>query len=187
VSGFGGAVVKNLVMGASRVRPGRRWGQLLTTGHVDRTRVAESAIVGGAKAVGSERPAAQCEALMNRLHDPNYKKCCLTTPQKTGQPRPRGVNAGHPKLPEAVEGRAEPLGGHSDPALHNGGNPHSEFTAWSTDPGIVYGPAMEYGPEGVVLRIPAEGANIVPSLQDIYGESEVLITSSPSPILLDSW
>jgi hypothetical protein len=52
------------------------------------------------------------------------------------------------------------------------------FTSWSEDLGIAYDYAMEEGPGDVVLRIPADGANIVPSLQDIYGEREVLTKDS---------
>jgi len=63
----------------------------------------------------------------------------------------RGVHADHPALSDAEAGNAEPRGGHSDPALHNGGNNRSIFTSWTTDPGIGYDVAGEEEPEGVVL------------------------------------
>jgi hypothetical protein len=89
----------------------------------------------------------------------------------------RGVHEGHPGTANALEGRADPWGGHSDPALHNGGVNQSEFTSWTRDPGIAFDCATECNGPGVVLRIPdADGPGFtrVPS-RDIYGESEVLI------------
>jgi RHS repeat-associated protein len=89
----------------------------------------------------------------------------------------RGVHADHPALAEAKAGNVEPIGGHSDPALHNGGNNRSIFTSWTTDPGIAYDVASEYGPGGVVLRVPAPSvAGRTVESPDIYDESEVLIT-----------
>jgi hypothetical protein len=93
-------------------------------------------------------------------------------------------------MPNAVQGRAEPWGGHADPARHNGGNNQSEFTSWTRDPGIAYDCAMECNGPGVVLRIPdvdAPGFTRVPS-PDIYDESEVLIRGPVSGAdVYDGW
>jgi hypothetical protein len=74
----------------------------------------------------------------------------------------RGVHDGHPDMPNAVRGRAEPWGGHADPARHTGGNNQSEFTSWTRDPGIAYDCAMECNGPGIVLRIPDVDAPDLP-------------------------
>jgi len=91
----------------------------------------------------------------------------------------RGVASDHPGYSDALEGRAIPWGGHSDPALHNDGNTRSEFTSWTTDRSVAVDFATNGGsdPNGVVLRIPnADGPGLirVPS-PNSYHESEVLI------------
>ncbi|WP_413115116.1 putative T7SS-secreted protein [Streptomyces sp. CY1] len=90
----------------------------------------------------------------------------------------RGVPNGHYKYDEAKQGRAVPLGGHDDPASHNGGNTNSEFTSWTTDfDGVAVDAADELGSGGIVMRIPKSAipeSRIVES-PDIYGESEILI------------
>jgi len=89
----------------------------------------------------------------------------------------RGVAFGHPAFDDALKGVAAPIGGHTDAALHNGGNTFSEFTSWTTDRSIALGVAGEGNGPGIVLRIPnQDGAAFwrVAS-PDVYGESEVLI------------
>ncbi|MFJ2198766.1 putative T7SS-secreted protein [Streptomyces violaceusniger] len=95
----------------------------------------------------------------------------------------RGVPNGHYKYDEAKQGRAVPLGGHSDPERHNGGNTNSEFTSWTTDfDGVAVDAADELGPGGIVMRIPKSSipdSRIVES-PDIYDESEILIRGEVS-------
>ncbi|BAS14857.1 hypothetical protein AHiyo8_31600 [Arthrobacter sp. Hiyo8] len=89
----------------------------------------------------------------------------------------RGLHYGHPAYDDALNGIARPQGGHSNPALHNGGRNDSVFTSWTTDESIARDVASEGNGPGVVLRIPdADGPGYVrvPS-PDIYHESEVLI------------
>ncbi|MER5301681.1 polymorphic toxin-type HINT domain-containing protein [Streptomyces lasiicapitis] len=66
----------------------------------------------------------------------------------------RGVSKGHSKHADALEGRAVPFGGHSDPRRHVGGDTGSEMTSWSHDPDIATEFSEENGPGGVVMRIP---------------------------------
>jgi hypothetical protein len=67
----------------------------------------------------------------------------------------RGVPKGHYKYDDALKGRATPRGGHSDPGLHAGGNTESDRTSWTHDyAGVALDAAEEFGPGGVVLRIP---------------------------------
>lgn len=94
----------------------------------------------------------------------------------------RGVHYDHPAYDDALRGTARPWGGHSDPALHNGGQNRSEFTSWTTDEAIAREVASEGNGPGVVLRIANEdgpGYVRVPS-PDVYGESEVLIQGTVS-------
>ncbi|MCA2220590.1 polymorphic toxin-type HINT domain-containing protein [Nonomuraea aurantiaca] len=90
----------------------------------------------------------------------------------------RGIPEGHWFYQSALRGIAPPLGGHSDPARHNGGNTRSKFTSWTTDlDGVARDAAEEMGPPGVVLRIRkgAVSPNRIFESPDIYDESEVLI------------
>ncbi|MCF3129503.1 polymorphic toxin-type HINT domain-containing protein [Streptomyces olivochromogenes] len=66
----------------------------------------------------------------------------------------RGVPKGHLKHADALEGRAVPFGGHSEPWRHIGGDTGSEMTSWTHDVDIATEFADEYGPGGVVMRIP---------------------------------
>ncbi|MET8297583.1 ricin-type beta-trefoil lectin domain protein [Streptomyces sp. NPDC005180] len=67
----------------------------------------------------------------------------------------RGIPKGHPAYDDALQGRAVPRGGHSDPGRHAGGNTESEFTSWTHDyEGVALDAAEELGPGGIVLRIP---------------------------------
>ncbi|MCD9900968.1 hypothetical protein LUR56_15130 [Streptomyces sp. MT29] len=67
----------------------------------------------------------------------------------------RGIPKGHPKYADALKGRAVPMGGHSDPGRHAGGNTNSEFTSWTHDyKDVALDAADELGPGGIVLRIP---------------------------------
>ncbi|MEW1545780.1 RHS repeat domain-containing protein [Streptomyces tsukubensis] len=66
----------------------------------------------------------------------------------------RGVPKGHPKYDDALDGRAVPMGGHSDPGRHAGGNTASVFTSWTHDyEDVALDAANELGPGGIVLRI----------------------------------
>ncbi|MDX3752601.1 polymorphic toxin-type HINT domain-containing protein [Streptomyces sp. AK08-02] len=69
---------------------------------------------------------------------------------------PKGAREEHPKYQDALQGRAVPKGGHSDPELHAGGNIQSEFTSWTHDyEDVALDAAEEFGVEhGLVLRIP---------------------------------
>lgn len=79
----------------------------------------------------------------------------------------RGVPYGHPKYQDALEGSAVPLGGHSDPARHAGGNTDSDMTSWTHDyEGVALDAAEEFGVEkGIVLRI--RRAEIPDGVEDI--------------------
>ncbi|GAA3856708.1 RHS repeat-associated core domain-containing protein [Streptomyces sedi] len=90
----------------------------------------------------------------------------------------RGLCRDHYKFSEGMEGRAVPLGGDADAALHNGGNTNSNLTSWTTDfEDVALDAADEMGPGGIVLRIPEDHvpAERFVESQDIYGESEYLI------------
>jgi RHS repeat-associated protein len=69
---------------------------------------------------------------------------------------PKGIPGEHAAYQDALQGRAVPKGGHSDPALHAGGNTDSEFTSWTHDyEGVALDAAEEFGVEhGLVMRIP---------------------------------
>ncbi|WP_331452520.1 polymorphic toxin-type HINT domain-containing protein [Streptomyces sp. SS162] len=91
----------------------------------------------------------------------------------------RGVPNGHYKYDDALEGRAVPLGGHSDPARHAGGNTDSEFTSWTHDyEDVALHAAEELGPGGVVMRIPhasvpaGRDVRIHGTEREMYEESE---------------
>ncbi|MFK4099665.1 RHS repeat-associated core domain-containing protein, partial [Streptomyces sp. NPDC019531] len=99
----------------------------------------------------------------------------------------RGIGYADANSPEAwrrmyenaLQGRAEPLGGHSDPQLHVGGNTNSEFTSWSTDyEGMALEESYRGNGPGVVLRIPngdGSGYFRVPGISYPYDEAEVTI------------
>jgi RHS repeat-associated protein len=77
----------------------------------------------------------------------------------------RGVPQGHPMYEDALQGRAVPRGGHSDPGRHAGGNTDSQFTSWTHDyEGVALDAAEELGPGGIVMRIPHSR---VPPAQDV--------------------
>jgi hypothetical protein len=81
----------------------------------------------------------------------------------------------------ALQGRAEPLGGHDDPQLHVGGdgNTNSEFTSWTTDyEDMALEESYRGNGPGVVLRIPnadGPGYSRVPGISYPYDEGEVTI------------
>jgi hypothetical protein len=85
----------------------------------------------------------------------------------------RGVAVDHPGLPAALEGRAIPRGGHSDPGFHNAGNTQSEFTSWSTRQSVADEFATSGGPGGVTLHQRVPRSQLIRS-PDGSGESEVL-------------
>ncbi|WP_067969781.1 RHS repeat-associated core domain-containing protein [Nocardiopsis trehalosi] len=67
----------------------------------------------------------------------------------------RGIPMGHPAYDDALQGRAVPRGGHSDPGSHAGGNTRSVFTSWTHDyEDVALDAAEELGPGGIVLRLP---------------------------------
>ncbi len=63
----------------------------------------------------------------------------------------RGVHALHPDLPSAKIGIANPIGGHSDPELHNFGNNKSIFTSWTKNIWIANSFACRRGKGGIIL------------------------------------
>ncbi|MBG0855073.1 ricin-type beta-trefoil lectin domain protein [Streptomyces spinoverrucosus] len=91
----------------------------------------------------------------------------------------RGVPNEHYKYDDALEGRAVPLGGHSDPGRHAGGNTNSEFTSWTHDyEDVALDAAEELGPGGIVMRIPhasvpaGRDVRIHGTEHEVYEESE---------------
>jgi RHS repeat-associated protein len=82
-------------------------------------------------------------------------------PQPGGVAVYRGVHGKHPDLPNARRGKANPWGGSSTPEEHsNDGFVDSEFTSWTTDPGVAEFFARQRGPGGVILHDiiePSEG------------------------------
>ncbi|MER5932485.1 polymorphic toxin-type HINT domain-containing protein [Streptomyces sp. NPDC002054] len=91
----------------------------------------------------------------------------------------RGVPNGHYKYDDAMEGRAVPLGGHSDPGRHAGGNTNSEYTSWTHDyEEVALDAAEELGPGGIVMRIPhasvpaGRNVQIHGTEHEVYEESE---------------
>jgi hypothetical protein len=70
----------------------------------------------------------------------------------------RGVHAGHPALPEALEGRVVPgnVEGTVTPEAHNLGGvaADSPYTSWTHNPKVALFHANKGGPGGVVLRVP---------------------------------
>jgi RHS repeat-associated protein len=91
----------------------------------------------------------------------------------------RGVPNEHYKYDDALEGRAVPLGGHSDPGRHAGGNTDSEFTSWTHDyEDVALDAAEELGPGGIVMRIPhasvpaGRDVRIHGTEHEVYEESE---------------
>lgn len=91
----------------------------------------------------------------------------------------RGVPNEHYKYDDALEGRAVPLGGHSDPGRHAGGNTNSEFTSWTHEyEDVALDAAEELGPGGIVMRIPhasvpaGRNVQIHGTAHEVYEESE---------------
>ncbi|UQI48243.1 DUF6531 domain-containing protein [Streptomyces sp. HU2014] len=80
---------------------------------------------------------------------------------------------------DAKRGVAEPLGGHSDPALHAGGRTDSTFTSWTTDyEDMALEESFRGNGPGVVLRVPNSdgvGYSRVPGVSFPYAEGEVMI------------
>ncbi len=86
----------------------------------------------------------------------------------------RGVHGGHPDLPNAYNGQANPRGGHSDPARHNDFDNESIFTSWTTDRNVAADHATQWGTtEGVILQQTVPRSSLTPS-PDRLMESEVL-------------
>ncbi|MEU7584400.1 DUF6531 domain-containing protein [Streptomyces sp. NPDC041068] len=91
----------------------------------------------------------------------------------------RGVPTGHPMYDDALQGRAVPRGGHSDPGRHAGGNTDSEYTSWTHDyEDVALDAAEELGPGGLVMRIPESEVPASRNIQihdtdhEVYEESE---------------
>jgi RHS repeat-associated protein len=88
----------------------------------------------------------------------------------------RGVNSGHPKYKEALQGIAVPLGTHTDPVLHNTGNTNSVFTSWTYNIETATDFADPEDGGGVILRMKVpinyRGDAISP---DGYAEGEILL------------
>jgi len=86
----------------------------------------------------------------------------------------RGVSADHPDKKAALQGEANPMGGHSDPILHNRGDNESIFTSWSTDREVAQRFAKQDGPGGLILQKEAKKSETVKSPDEV-AESEVLL------------
>ena len=71
----------------------------------------------------------------------------------TGEYLYRGVTHNHWKYEEALEGIAQPRGGHSDPVTHSGGDTRSTFTSWTPDYETASEFSQDEGPgRNIVLR-----------------------------------
>ena len=79
-----------------------------------------------------------------------------------------------PEFADALEGIARPIGGHSDPALHNEFDTYSIFTSWTTKRSVARGFARF---EGVVLECTLPPCRLVKS-PDKNKEFEVLVTGT---------
>ena len=86
----------------------------------------------------------------------------------------RGVHALHPDLPNAKIGIANPIGGHSDPELHNFGDNKSVFTSWTTNIWLANSFACRNGNGGVVLTKIFHRSKLTPS-PDNFQQGEWLI------------
>jgi len=98
----------------------------------------------------------------------------------------RGVHAEHIQLGNALQGKAAPWGGHSDPVLHNAWDNRSIFTSWTTDQATAVRFATENGPGGVMLRQTVPRSSLIKS-PDALWEFEVLRTgpiNGATPIIL---
>jgi hypothetical protein len=103
----------------------------------------------------------------------------------------RGVHPKHPDLPSALQGRANPIGGHADATLHNAGNNQSVFTSWTTDRATAFDFAVgKYSgfddAGGVLLQQRVPRSSLIKS-PDAFGEFEVLRSgpvSGATPIII---
>ncbi|MDQ0781251.1 hypothetical protein [Chryseobacterium sp. W4I1] len=86
----------------------------------------------------------------------------------------RGVCVGHYDYKNAIKGMAVPLGGHSDPGLHNWGDTESVFTSWTTNINVARRFANKNGSGGVILSKEFPIHQIIPS-PDESNEQEILI------------
>lgn len=87
----------------------------------------------------------------------------------------RGVHALHPDLPNAKIGIAMPIGGHSDPELHNLGDNKSVFTSWTTNIWIANSFASRKGKGGIILTKQFHISRLVPSA-DSFQQGEWLVS-----------
>jgi hypothetical protein len=65
----------------------------------------------------------------------------------------RGVHAGHPDVQTALQGGANPIGGHSNPLAHAEGNNFSNFTSWTTNRATAEGYSSLNGPGSVLEQL----------------------------------
>ncbi len=86
----------------------------------------------------------------------------------------RGVHALHPDLPNAKMGIAMPIGGHSNPKLHNLGNNKSIFTSWTTNIWFANSFACRKGKGGIILTKKFHISRLVPSM-DAFAQGEWLV------------
>ncbi len=75
----------------------------------------------------------------------------------------RGVHAIHPDLASAKLGIANPIGGHSDPELHNFGDNKSVFTSWTTNIWLANNFASRKGNGGIILTKIFHRSQLTPS------------------------
>ena len=83
----------------------------------------------------------------------------------------RGVHAGHPDMEAALQGRANPIGGHSNPFDHSDGNNFSNFSSWTTDRATAEGFSNLHGLGGVILEQSVPSSSLIRS-QTPMGEFE---------------
>ena len=86
----------------------------------------------------------------------------------------RGVHALHPDILNAKIGIATPIGGHSDPELHNFGNNKSVFTSWTTNIWLANSFACRKGKGGIILTKVFHKSKLTPST-DKFQQGEWLV------------
>jgi len=106
----------------------------------------------------------------------------------------RGVHAGHPALAAALQGVVIPgkIDGTVAPEEHNRGDCSaiSPYTSWTFDREIANSHADDFGPGGVILRLPktepkpGDTWSWVES-PDIYDEQEVLLRGERSGVTVE--
>jgi hypothetical protein len=89
----------------------------------------------------------------------------------------RGISKEHPSYAKALQGKAEPRGGHDNTQKHNGGDTKSIFTSWTRDKTLAENYATKWGTvSGVVLEKDFSTLqNQLVLSEDMFYEDEVLV------------